>query len=391
MIDDAFQIATSQQGAAPTSFRVQHLIDPCVCIRCNTCEETCPKSAISHDDNNYVVDADLCNHCKACVAPCPTGAVDCWQKVINPYSLASQLSWTDLPEPITSVRANPKAVSDQLHNSFITTPIVQVFGRSDPAVATVITNQPATRSKAHEVRHIVLDFGTQSMPIMEGQSIGILAPGVDHRGLAHIERLYSVASARGGEVEGTNTFALTVKRITSGTCSNYLCNARVGDKVRVVGPFGATFLLPQNPQANLLMVCTGTGVAPFRGFLQQRLRSMRDAQGELMMFYGGRTAKELPYFGRQESLPAGFLDHHICFSREPGLPRLYVQDRMRVSSDRIQKMLMAPETHIFICGRKGLETGVEDAIDDILKNCGSPWLHQREVMQKQGRFHVETY
>ena len=37
----------------------QHLIDPEVCIRCNTCEETCPVDAITHDDRNYVVDAEV--------------------------------------------------------------------------------------------------------------------------------------------------------------------------------------------------------------------------------------------------------------------------------------------------------------------------------------------
>ena len=41
----------------------QHLIDPEICIRCNTCEETCPVDAVTHDDNNYVVDASICKYC----------------------------------------------------------------------------------------------------------------------------------------------------------------------------------------------------------------------------------------------------------------------------------------------------------------------------------------
>jgi benzoyl-CoA 2,3-dioxygenase component A len=73
------------------------------------------------------------------------------------------------------------------------------------------------------------------------------------------------------------------------------------------------------------------------------------------------------------------------------LPHFYVQDRMRLSSDRIKNLLMAPETHIFICGRKGIETGVEEAFNDILKSSKSAWLSQREAMRAQGRFHVETY
>ena len=46
----------------------QHLIDPEICIRCNTCEATCPVGAITHDDRNYVVRADVCEQCMACIA-----------------------------------------------------------------------------------------------------------------------------------------------------------------------------------------------------------------------------------------------------------------------------------------------------------------------------------
>jgi len=77
----------------------QHLIDPEICIRCNTCEETCPIDAITHDSRNYVVDANKCNACNACISPCPTGAIDNWRQVrsASAYSLEEQLSWDSLP------------------------------------------------------------------------------------------------------------------------------------------------------------------------------------------------------------------------------------------------------------------------------------------------------
>ena len=62
----------------------QHLIDPEICIRCNTCEETCPVDAVSHNDDNYVVDAAICEACMDCIAPCPTGAIDNWRMVAVP-------------------------------------------------------------------------------------------------------------------------------------------------------------------------------------------------------------------------------------------------------------------------------------------------------------------
>src|SRR5215471_18370175 len=80
----------------------QHLIDPEICIRCNTCEATCPVGAISHDSRNYVVDAEKCEHCMACVPPCPTGSIDNWRVMprAKAYSLEAQLGWDVLPEEL---------------------------------------------------------------------------------------------------------------------------------------------------------------------------------------------------------------------------------------------------------------------------------------------------
>jgi len=81
----------------------QHLIDPEICIRCNTCEATCPVGAITHDSRNYVVDADKCNLCMACVPPCPTGSIDNWRTMpkAQAYSVTDQLGWDELPTPWT--------------------------------------------------------------------------------------------------------------------------------------------------------------------------------------------------------------------------------------------------------------------------------------------------
>ena len=88
---------------APAELFNQHLIDPEICIRCNTCEATCPVGAITHDSRNYVVIADKCNFCMACVPPCPTGSIDNWR--MRPkaaaYTVEEQLSWDDLPAALS--------------------------------------------------------------------------------------------------------------------------------------------------------------------------------------------------------------------------------------------------------------------------------------------------
>ena len=85
------------QDVAPTALKKQHLIDPEICIRCNTCEATCPVGAITHDASNYVVDAEKCNFCLDCIAPCPTGSIDNWRIVKSAYSIDEQYGWNELP------------------------------------------------------------------------------------------------------------------------------------------------------------------------------------------------------------------------------------------------------------------------------------------------------
>ena len=83
----------------PVTVIKQHLIDPEICIRCNTCETMCPVGAISHDSRNYVVDASKCNWCNACISPCPTGSIDNYRRMpaARAYTLEEQLSWDTLP------------------------------------------------------------------------------------------------------------------------------------------------------------------------------------------------------------------------------------------------------------------------------------------------------
>ena len=87
----------------------QHLIDPEICIRCHSCEAACPIGAIEHDEVNVVVKADACNFCMSCIPVCPTGSIDNWRLVAEPYSLAEQYSWGDLP-PQGAVGEAPAAV-----------------------------------------------------------------------------------------------------------------------------------------------------------------------------------------------------------------------------------------------------------------------------------------
>jgi benzoyl-CoA 2,3-dioxygenase component A len=418
---------------APDTLLRQHLIDPEVCIRCNTCEETCPVDAITHDSRNYVVNAEICNGCNACISPCPTGSIDNWRTVLRAkaYSIDEQLGWDELPlqgevpeagaaqiaeaavEPPTAGAAATTTSESQQVNAATSGsspvppwsaahPYLQLYTLKKPVTATVAGNFRLTATDAEsDIRHIVLDFGTQFFPILEGQSIGIIPPGMDANGKPHYLRMYSVASARDGEREGYNNLALTVKRVeqdydgnpVQGAASSYLCNLQKGDTVQVTGPFGANFLMPNHAGSNILMICTGTGSAPMRAMTEHRRRLVakgRPLEGQLTLFFGARNPAELPYFGPLLKLPPQFIDMHLAFSRVPDQPRVYVQDLIRAADQRVAQLLDG-DTYVYICGLKGMEAGVMQALSEVCAGHRLDWpaLHARMI--EEGRFHVETY
>ncbi len=388
----------------------QHLIDPAICIRCNTCEDTCPIDAITHNDDNYVVDFDKCEECRACVSPCPTGAIDNWHLVSRPWTLDEQFSWEDLPPQQEAPAEEHAPASEPTEVAAIMEvatsatggrvpppwsaahPYVNLYTRETPIKARVAGNFRITDADAEsDIRHVVLDFGHLAFPVIEGQSIGIIPPGTDAKGKPYKMRLYSVASPRDGERPNRNNLSLTVKRVPGGVASNYVCDLKKDDEVTVCGPFGESFLMPNHPEANIVMICTGTGSAPFRAFTERRRRKQADAPGKLMLFFGARTKGELPYFGPLMKLPKSLIDTNLAFSRTPGEPKVYVQDRMRERADDLAALLKSEHTFVFICGLKGMEQGCDDAFAEICDQNGMDWRTLRDGMRRAGRYHVETY
>ena len=429
----------------------QHVIDPEICIRCNTCEATCPVGAITHDSRNYVVDAEKCNFCMACVPPCPTGSIDNWRKMprIKAYSIEEQLGWDELPAELndeqlaelggdegqaaaqaqaavqsaaaTSAASVAAAATGASFNSAqygATIPpwsaahaYTNLYGpkaAEKTITATVTGNLRVTEvgkqegQQDYDTHHIVLDFGSMPFPVLEGQSIGIIPPGVDANGKPHHARQYSIASPRNGERPGHNNLSLTIKRVLEdhdgqpvrGVGSNYMCDLQVGDKVQVIGPFGASFLMPNHPKSNIVMICTGTGSAPMRAMTEWRRRLRASGKfegGKLMLFFGARTPAELPYFGPLNKLPKDFIDIEFAFSREAGKPKRYVQDAMRDRAADIAALIKDANTCFYVCGLKSMEEGVVMALRDIVQGAGMDWEAVAADLKKQGRLHLETY
>ena len=419
---------------ADTAVIRQHLIDPEICIRCNTCEATCPVGAITHDDRNYVVDVSKCNLCMDCIAPCPTGSIDNWRTLprVRAYPVAEQLVWDELPAEMSpeqladagvaapdvlpvpaaaAVFAGGAALPGSQYGASLPpwsaahayTNLYGPKAASTSVTATVTGNVRVTAvGREYDTHHVVLDFGSMPFPVLEGQSIGILPPGQDAAGRAHHARQYSVASPRNGERPLYNNLSLTVKRVLQdhqgapvrGVASNYLCDLQVGDKVQVIGPFGASFLMPNHPRSSIVMICTGTGSAPMRAMTEWRRRLRASGKfegGKLMLFFGARTPEELPYFGPLQNLPRDFIDCNFAFSRTPGQPKRYVQDVMRERSADLVALLQDPDSYFYVCGLKSMEEGVVLALRDVAQSAGLDWEAIGTALKLHGRLHLETY
>jgi benzoyl-CoA 2,3-dioxygenase component A len=353
------------------------------------------------------------------VPPCPTGAIDHWHQVQKtaPYTIDDQYSWDSLPPPLELEPGAQVDVPDDVRQlTEIATagqggpaaapwsasqPYVNLYSQAKPAIATVVGNHRLTAEGASaDIRHIVLDFGTTAFPVLEGQTLGIVPPGQGESGAPHAVRLYSIASPRDGERPSYNNVALTVKRVTEdhdgrpvrGVASNYLCDLALGDRVRVVGPYGASYLMPNHPGSSLMMICTGTGSAPMRAMTERRRRRRAlNEGGELLLFFGARVEQELPYFGPLMKLPSDFIDINFAFSRVPGEPKVYVQDRIRERGERVARMLRDDDCYIYVCGLKGMEQGVVEAFRDVCRAHALDWDQLRRTLLEKSRLHIETY
>ena len=199
-----------------------------------------------------------------------------------------------------------------------------------------------------------------------------------------------------GVVEGP---ALSGKGEFKGTCSNYLAELKPGERFQaVVREPTANFRLPEDPSKPIIMVGPGTGIAPFRGFLQQRDRLQRSgtALGQALLFFGCRHPDH-DYLYRDELADydrRGVVSVYAAFSRHDGA-RTYVQDQIAQESDRIWE-LIEHGAQIYICGDGArMEPDVRNVLRQIYarktgcgENDAASWI---ETMIEEDRYLLDVW
>lgn len=261
---------------------------------------------------------------------------------------------------------------------------MHLYRPNEPVVCKVTKSEICTagRKAAGFVRHLEFDVGGTALEgnVLPGQSIGVLAPGTDSKGRPHAVRLYSVASPKTGEDGHGRIISTTVKRTIDeeweshklflGVCSNYLCDLKEGDDIRLSGPNGKRFLLPVDVGSHdYLFFATGTGIAPFRGMVLDLLNSAVSSRVTLVM--GSPYATDLMY----DKLFRELADKHRNFTyltavsreKQDDVPkRLYVQDRLATHRDLLAPLLATGRALVYICGLAGMEIGIFQQIARML-------------------------
>jgi sulfite reductase (NADPH) flavoprotein alpha-component len=204
-------------------------------------------------------------------------------------------------------------------------------------------------------------------------------------------RLYSIASAQ-AEVE--EEVHLTVGLVSydadgelrTGGASGFLANRlEEGQKVRVFVEHNDNFRLPQNGDTPVIMVGPGTGVAPFRAFMQQR--EADESTGDNWMFFGDQTFTQdfLYQVEWQNYLKSGLLTRmDVAFSRDQA-EKIYVQDRLKEQAEEVFAWLERG-AHLYICGDMSrMAKDVEAALLEIISEQGNLSAEQAEQYLKDLR------
>ena len=213
-------------------------------------------------------------------------------------------------------------------------------------------------------------------------------------------RMYSIASSQNEVGEEVH---LTVANVQYrfedeerwGAASNYLSQLSAGDEVMVFVEANSRFKLPENEDADIIMIGPGTGVAPFRAFVQERQN--QQGTGRNWLFFGNPhfTTDFLYQNEWLRALEDGALDQlDVAFSRDQA-EKIYVQHRLREKAAELYQWIQNG-AHIYVCGDANqMAKDVHHSLQQIAQQEGgldevaaSQWLDQ---LSAQGRYARDVY
>ncbi len=234
------------------------------------------------------------------------------------------------------------------------------------AEAIVTDTRRVTPNETDEVRQLRLRVLDPAFRVAEGQSIGVVVPGPHPFGNRYHLRRYSIANApelpgiNGADLEILVRRCFYIDEVSGerypGIASNFLCDAEAGARLTLSGPYRSPFSVPFDPESNLLMVGTGTGIAPFRAFVRHIYERRHDWRGQVRVYYGGRSGLDLMYANDEGDDLANYYDAETfkafkaVAARSTMSSSQALEGGLRENSEDAWELIQQPNTYVFLAG-----------------------------------------
>jgi len=179
-------------------------------------------------------------------------------------------------------------------------------------------------------------------------------------------------------------------------CSNWICDAKPGDEIQLTGPTGKVMLMPEeDPSTDLIMIATGTGIAPYRGFIRRNFLENTPQcdkySGLSWLFLGVANSEGLLYDDEFQEVLKMYPDNfRVSYATSREGEKQYIQDKVKENGKEIFDR-MEGGAHLYMCGLKGMLPGVSEAMQDIAKSQGKDWDETLKKWKKAGQWHIEVY
>ncbi len=276
---------------------------------------------------------------------------------------------------------------------------LQDYDISTQVIASVLSNQRVTDAHSRqEVREIEMVVD-EHFRVLPGQNIGMLVPkAISETDEPHF-RLYSIADSP-PPTDGNRHLHIYVRRCHyfdrltgqnhQGIASNYLCDCKSGDELTITGPYGQAFEVPKNHHANLILIGTGTGIAPFRAFLNHIYRHQPEFAGNIYLFYGGETGLDLLYGNNHDEDAAMYYDQNTfqaieALGKGNDGNRFNWSDALQPRAKDLTRLLCDPTTFVYVAGLKNIRDELEEALIDVAGS-NQRWHHWKQELVDDGRW-----
>jgi len=268
--------------------------------------------------------------------------------------------------------------------------------------ATIVSSERITPEESDvEVRELTLDIQQPDFELQLGQSVGVISPGTKEFGQKHHFRLYSVADLPERGASGLPRIKIAVRRVSyvdkysgeqyPGVSSNYLCDLAAGDTITMAGPYGLAFEVPEEMDANLILIGTGTGIAPFRAFVKHLYQNVPEWKGTITLFYGAQSGLELLYMNDERDDFAQYYDSDTFEAFKALSPRptwaapIDWEAALAQRGEKLWTILGQPNTYVYVAGLEKMRGELDVAFSEIAGS-GEKWARRRAELAAGGRW-----